>query len=162
VVIRDSLKVSKAVVHTDVLIEHLCGQRQPSILRLSLQKFFCYTTVFQAIEVFSLGRSESEFQAISDAMAALKVLGLNAKNARRYGELIGGRKGSDRWNLLIAGLCLESRLPLITDCVKDFRGVRGLVLIPTRLIPKFQSGDEILGALKRRGDRKIVSENVTG
>jgi hypothetical protein len=44
--------------------------------------------------------------------------------------------------VLIAGLCL----PILTDRSQDFKGVKGLVVVPTRLIAKFESGAEILKA----------------
>ena len=147
--------VFKAVVHTDVFIDHLLGKQEPSVLRLALQKFFCYTTVFQAVDLFSMGRSARELQVISDAMAAMKVLGLNAKSARRYGELIRQRGIKDRWNSMIAGLCLESRLPIITGG-KEFQAVPGLTIIPSQLIAERMTADEIHRTLKRRGRTKRV------
>jgi len=123
------LGVFKAVIHTDVFLDHLLGKQEPSVLRLALQKFFCYTTVFQAVDLFSMGRSARELQMISDAMAAMKVLGLNAKSARRYGELIRQRGIKDRWNSMIAGLCLESRLPLLPG-EKNFRRFRVSLSFP--------------------------------
>ncbi len=78
------MSVPKIVVHTDVFLGHLVAVRQPSVLRQAMGKFFCYATVFHAIELFSLARSKQEEKAIEDAMSAVKVLGLNPKNARAY------------------------------------------------------------------------------
>lgn len=142
------MSVPKIVVHTDVFVDHLCGDRQPSILREAIGKFFCYTTVFQAIELFSLTRTREEIQAIEDSMAALKLLGLNPKNAKRYGELIASTKRVNRWNLLTAGLCLESRLPLLTARARDFVGVRGLQIVSPSLVAKHATGAEILNAIR--------------
>jgi len=152
------LSVPKIVVHTDVLVRHLSGRQTPSVLRFALQKFFCYTTVFQAIEAFSFGRSARELQAIDDAMASLKVLGLNPKNARRYGGLIREKGKKNQWSALIAGMCDESRLPILTDRVRDFRDFPGLVIVPTRMVAKYTTGEEILevarnAGLKRRGEK---------
>jgi predicted nucleic acid-binding protein len=140
--------VTKAVIHTDVLVDHLCSDKSPSTLRLALQRFFCYTTVFQAIELFSLGRTDIEMDAINDAMSAMKVLGLNAKNARRYGELVRDNSGKDRWTLMIAGLCLESRLPIITGKVGHFQGIRGLTVIPASEVAGFQPHRRTSGVRK--------------
>ena len=128
------MKVPKLVVHTDVILDHLTGNTSPSVLRLAMGMYLCYTTVFHAIELFSFARTEKEAQAVEDAMAGMKVLGLNPKNARRYGELRSTRRNMDSWNLLIAGLCVESKLPILTDRKKHFAGVPGLVLIPTKAI----------------------------
>jgi len=133
-------------VHTDVFVEHLTGRRYPSVLRMALRKFFCYTTVFQAIELFSLAKTEKARSAIEDSMAAMKLMGLNPKNARRYGELMAAKKNKDRYNLLIAGLCIDSRLPLLTDERADFKGIPGLIVIPTALVGKYATGTGILNA----------------
>ncbi len=121
----------KVVVHTDLFLDHLEGRRRPSNLRIAMGRMFCYTTVFHAIELFRMAANQEERDAVRDAMEAMKVLGLNPKNAARYGELTRKYPGVSPWNLLIAGLCIESRLPLLTDRERDFRGVRGLVFVPT-------------------------------
>ena len=141
------MNTPKIVVHTDVFVEHLCGDRHPSVLRQAMGKFFCYTTVFQAIELFSLVKSEREHKAIEDAMAAMKIMGLNPKQARKYGELLASSKRLETLSILIAGLCMESKLPILTDRKQDFKGIRGLVVVPTRLISKFESGHEILNTV---------------
>ena len=80
----------KIVVDTDVILEHLVHREGPSLLRNAMNLFFCYTTVFNAIEAFSAARSEKEIQAVDDAMSAMKVLGLNAKSAKAIGKIAGG------------------------------------------------------------------------
>lgn len=128
------MSVTKLVIHTDVFLDHLYGLKKPSVLRQALSRYFCYTTVYQAIELFSLARTEKEMQAVEDSMAAMKVLGLNPKNARKYGELMASKPKMPGWNVLIAGLCIESRLPLLTDRKREFQGIDGLTIIPTKTI----------------------------
>lgn len=142
------MSIPRLVVHTDVFVDHLCGTRQPSVLRLAMSRFFCYATVFQAMELFSFARSHSEVTAVEDSMAAMKILGVNAKTAKTYGALLARGKSLDRWNILVAGLCLESRLPLLTGRKKEFSGVRGLVLIPPELMARFDTGEEILSVVR--------------
>ena len=155
------MSVPKIVVHTDVLVAHLSGRQTPSTLRFALQKFFCYTTVFQAIEAFSYGESVRELQAIDDAMAALKVLGLNAKNARGYGALIRERGRKDPWSALIAGMCSESKLPILTDRLRDFQSFPQLVIIPSKLVIGHATAEEILKVV-RKGVSKRRGENPKG
>ncbi len=142
------MNVPKVVIHTDVFLEYLTGARQPSVLRLAMSQFFCYTTVYQAIELFALAKTEEEIKAIEDSMSAMKVMGLNPKKARMYGELISSNKKTSVWNILIAGLCLESRLPLLTDRKKDFRGIKGLTIIPTKFLREHKSGSEIINVVQ--------------
>lgn len=111
-----------------------------------MTKFFCYTTVFQAIELFAYAKTDGEQKAIEDSMAAMKVMGLNPKQASRYGTLL---KRSERLNILhvlVAGLCIESKLPILTDRRGDFRGIKGLTIVPTKLVRQFESGREVLVA----------------
>ena len=141
------MNVPRIVVHTDLFLAHLCGDDHPSILRQAISKFFCYATVFQAIEMFALARTKKELMAVEDSLAAVKLLGLNPKNAKKYGELMALKPRRDRWDLLIAGLCVESRLPLLTARWRDFAGVRGLQIVPPALIARHATGAEILKAL---------------
>lgn len=145
--------VPKIVVHTDVLLDHLCGGTSPSILRVTMQKFLCYTTVFQAIEMFSLVRTERERTAVEHCLAAIKLLGLNARTAARYGSLVASSRSAERWNVLIAGLCLDSKLPLLTGRRGDFKGIKGLTIIAPKLVMKKRTGTEIVRALHERRTR---------
>ena len=129
------MSVPKLVVHTDVILDYvLHRQKQPSILRLLMMKFFCYTTVFNAIELFSLARNASERRTIEDALGAMKILGLNAKHAKRYGEWFGQVPAVSVIDKLIAGVCIESRLPLVTGQPHAYRGIKGLKVIHTSLV----------------------------
>ncbi len=146
------VSIPKIVVDSDVLGSHLSGVQQPSVLREAMGKFFCYTTVFQAIELFSLARTEKEKRAVEDSMAAMKVLGLNAKNAALYGSLMGSHRTKNRLAVLIGGLCIESRLPLLTDRKQMFKGIAGVQCVSTQLVRRYETGEEIL--LAARGKSK--------
>ncbi|MBI3195694.1 MAG: hypothetical protein HYZ34_14690 [Ignavibacteriae bacterium] len=123
------MKVQKLVLHTDIILEHLISNSiEVSVMRLVMQKYFCYTTVFNAIEVFSIAKTATERTAAEDAMSVLKILGLNAKSAPNYAPLFNG-KNLRRMNPLVAGLCLESKLPILTRQLSEFRKVHGLTVI---------------------------------
>ncbi|MEW6511763.1 MAG: PIN domain-containing protein [Bacteroidota bacterium] len=128
------MKSGKIVIHADVILDHLRSERPPSILRRAMGQYFCYTTVFQAVEVFASLRTPRERQSARDAMSAMKILGLNPRNAMRYGGLFAAHPRLRTLDLLTAGLCLESRLPLLTRRGKDFRGIRGLTIVRPRAI----------------------------
>jgi len=134
------VRVSKVVVGADLLEEHVRGRRAPSVLRVAMGRFLCYTTVFSVIEAFARAADGRERLAMMDTVGALKVLGLNAKNALRYAGLFRRHPSVGSLDLLVAGLCCESRLPLLTRKVAAFRRIQGLeVLRP----------EDIMGA--RRG-----------
>jgi predicted nucleic acid-binding protein len=115
-----------------------------------MMKFFCYTTVFDAIELFSAVRTAGERRSVEDAMSAMKILGLNAKFAPRYGDLFPANRSLTALQVLIAGICLETRLPLLTSKVTVFRRVKGLSVIPVSALSPEANAAEILS-------RKIVS-----
>ena len=129
--------MKKIVVDTDIFLEHLLhndpGEGSSQLRRL-MREFFCYTTVFNAIELFSLCKSEAESRSMEESLYAVKILGLNAKSARRIGALFspGRAKRTRDMDILIAGLCRESRLPLVTNSVERYGGIRPLQVFTAR------------------------------
>ena len=144
------MRAVRVVVHTDVLMEFLLHDgRSESILRTAMAKFFCYTTVFNAIELFARARNNRQRQAIEATMSAMKILGLNPKNAVRQGKLLAHYPHVAPMDLLVAGICMESRLPLLTARRASFRGMKGLVVIPAHLVASAATGGDILRESKR-------------
>ena len=96
-----------------------------------MSEFFCYTTVFNAIELFSLCESPKERAVVENVLYALKVLGLNGKSAKNVGVFLRQSRNSGRRDIeaLIAGVCLESRLPLLTASPARYKGIRSLKLV---------------------------------
>jgi len=123
--------VKKLVVDTDMLIGHITwtGGGEGSELRRLMGKYFCYTTVFNAIEAFSLCRTEQEREAVQRSMQAMKILGLNAKSGKNLGELFSSAEGKRDLHLLAAGVCTESRLPMVTSRPAAYNGIAGLQLL---------------------------------
>jgi len=123
---------AKIVVHTDVFLDYVQHSRKgkPSLLRVATGRYLCYATVFTAIELFSLAVTREEEHAIERSMAAVKLLGLNARSAKLHGKLLSSGIRLPRANLLIAGICLESKLPILTMQPNEFRGVKQLQVIP--------------------------------
>ena len=139
------MTVPKIVVHTDILLDYLTHRgKTESLLRRAMWNFFCYTTVFNAIELFSIAKNDKERKAVEHAMNAMKILGLNAKNAKKYGDLLASGPRLQRMNTLVAGVCLESRLPLLTGQPKEFQGVKGLVIVPASKLDSKKSGADII------------------
>lgn len=143
----------KVVIGSDILLEHLTQQYdsagEGSVLRRAMSLFFCYTTVFNAIELFALARTEAETQAVENVMQAMKILGLNGKSAKNVGPYIAQARrhhyhSHGDMNALIAGLCTESRLPILTRQPKKFKGLGPLRVIPADSFKKYGSAEEIV------------------
>ncbi len=114
------MKVKKIVVDSSIIAEHLTTVRSESLLRELSKKYFCYTTVFNAIELFAVSKSPKETQAIEDALNTMKILGVNAKSAKNIAEIVSSSKKD--FAALIAGVCIESKLPIVTLNPKRFSG----------------------------------------
>jgi predicted nucleic acid-binding protein len=134
------LTAQKIVVHSDIFLDHLHGGTTPSVLRLAMGKFFCYATVFQAIHLFSIMRSKRQRRAVEDVFSAVKLLGMNPKNAERYGRLIARCKRHDPLDILVACLCLDSKLPILTGRGEDFEGIPGLKILRPSLVLREKDG----------------------
>ncbi len=93
-----------------------------------MAEFFCYTTVFNAAELFSLCRTKRELSAVEDVLYAMKVLGLNGKSAKNIATLLSRARALDMRDLdaLVAGVCAESRLPLLTAEPQRYKGLGAL------------------------------------
>ena len=89
----------------------------------------CYTTVVNAVDLFSFAGSVSQRRVIEDTFSAMKILGINSRSAKNLGRLQREYPGHRPGDLLVAGICLESRLPLLTMQHKKFRNISRLELI---------------------------------
>lgn len=124
----------KLMVHTDVIVEHLAGDRSPSTLRRAAGTALCYTTVLQAAEVLALARTPSELHAVEECLGVLKILGINARQAPRYGRLLARHPRLAPADLLAAAVAIDAGLPVLTDRPGCFRGIRGLTIVRGRAL----------------------------
>lgn len=131
------MTVKKIVIDTDIIAEHLLTGKKESILRALSREYFCYTTVFNAIELFAAADSLKEKEAVRQAMDAMKVLGISPKSAKNIGEVVSSVKKD--YTALIAGICCESKLPIVTMRPKRFSGVKRLTVIPVSAIRQKRS-----------------------
>lgn len=127
------MSAAKVVLHTDVLLGYLRHRGTgPSDLRRIMSACLCYTTVFNAIELFALATTAREKHAVQEALSAMKLLGLNAKHAPKFGAILAARTAPGTMEMLVAGLCIESGLPLVTTRPERFRRVKGLTVMSPR------------------------------
>ena len=119
--------IKRIVVDSLIIAEHLTTTNDESYLRKLSQKFFCYTTVFCAIELFGAAKSQKEKEAVQDAMDALKVLGINPKSAKNIASIVTSTKKD--FDVLTAGICIESKLPVVTLNPKRYSGIKSLTVV---------------------------------
>ncbi|MBW7887579.1 MAG: hypothetical protein H3C35_04340 [Bacteroidetes bacterium] len=132
------MKQKKIIIDSDVLFEHLVTRQPESLLRKVLKYYFCYTTVFNAVELFSAAQTKKELEAVGKAMQAIKILGLHAKSSKNIAGIVAEfqKKKKSELASLIAGVCMESRLPLLSLNPKRFAAVKGLKIISAQQMLK--------------------------
>jgi hypothetical protein len=135
----------KVVIDTDIILDHLMlahseAGSDTSVMRKAMTQFFCYTTVFNAIELFELCQTPRQMLAAENALNALKILGMNGKSGRSLGAVFrSARKRSLRdFDTLVGGLCVESRLPLLTGRPNVYRGVRSLKIVRAKHVTNIE------------------------
>lgn len=119
--------MKKIVVDSSIIADHLITEQNESILRGLSKEYFCYTTVFNAIELFAVSKSLKETQAIEDALSAMKVLGINSKSAKNIAAVVSSTTRD--FSALIAGVCIESKLPILTLNPKRFSKIKNLHVV---------------------------------
>ncbi len=126
--------MKKIIIDSSIIAEHLTTINAESVLRKLSREYFCYTTVFNAIELFAVSKSLKETQAIEEAMHAMKVLGVNSKSAKNIASIVSYSKNV--FCALIAGVCIESKLPIITLNAKRFLGINKLKVYSIKELAK--------------------------
>jgi predicted nucleic acid-binding protein len=121
----------KVIVDTDVILDHLLADASgETVLRKLMRTYFCYTTVVNAAALFALASSTRQRTAIEHALGAVKILGINARSAKQFGNLLRTYPRLGVVDSFLAGICLESRLPLCTFAPQRFSAVRKLRVLP--------------------------------
>jgi len=111
------------LIETDVLSEYLIAAKgKETLLRKALAKGVCYTTMYNALELFRAAKTKQESDAILQMLMVVRVLGFNARYAQSFSEAateIEKKTGislSNREAMMI-GMAKISKLSIIT---KDF------------------------------------------
>jgi len=134
------MEISRICLDTTVLIGYLKG-REPSAsaVEKAVKECNCYVTSITVYELlFGVARAQKEIGEEA-LLGTMGVLSFNDRAARRaanlHSDLISHNKDIGIKDVLIASICLENDLPILTTNEKHFSRGEGLkVFTPAQFI----------------------------
>jgi hypothetical protein len=105
------------LIETDLLKEYLVTRN--SLLRAALSEGVCYTTMYNALEIFRLARNEAEREAVKNMLSVVRVLGFNYRYAEQFARTSREVEEVMKTDLtereaLIIGMARVSKLVILT------------------------------------------------
>lgn len=105
------------LIETDVLREYLVSRN--SLLRSALSEGVCYTTMYNALEIFRLAKSEAEREVVKNMLSVVRVLGFNYRYAEQFASIIIDIEEKSKTDItereaLIIGMAKTSKLVILT------------------------------------------------
>lgn len=148
----------RVVMDTTVFVEHLRRtsplRKMESVYSRLLLRFECYATVINAYELYNGAKTEKKILEADAILAPIKILSLRADYPKRIGMLSVAlrRRNLDisEFDKLIAGICLENRMPIVTRNTEHFDRVPDLLVIPAEVVEAYEDAGEIVKAAKER------------
>src|SRR6188768_3880400 len=118
------------LIETDVLREYLVSSN--SLLRTALSEGVCYTTMYNALEIFRLAKSEGEREIVKNMLSVVRVLGFNYRYAEQFALIIKEieqKSGTDitQRETLIIGMAKTSKLTILTrEYYERYQSLQGV------------------------------------
>lgn len=118
------------LIETDVLREYLISRN--SLLRTALSEGVCYTTMYNALEIFRLAKNEAEREVVKNMLSVVRVLGFNYRYAEQFALIIKEIEDESKTDItereaLIIGMAKTSKLMILTreyyDRYQSLQGV---------------------------------------
>ena len=108
------------LIETDVLTEYLVAAKgKETILRKALASGVCYTTMYNALELFRACSTKEESDAVMQMLMVVRVLGFNSRYAQSFAdsareiEKMSGIVLTHR-EVMILGMAKASKLTIVT------------------------------------------------
>ena len=120
------------LVDTDILIAYLNRRSYRSYLGNPLNRIY-YSAVTKKELLSKPGLKASERQAILDLLRRLRLVRIDQTVAHEYSRLRAHYSSLAKGDALIAASALVRKMPLLTQNLRHFRGVQGLVLLPLEI-----------------------------
>ena len=124
------------LVDTDILIAYLNRRFYRNYLENPLNRIY-YSAVTKKELLSKQGLKASERQAILNLLGRFRLVRIDQSIAKEYSRLRESDVSLAKGDALIAASALVRKIPLLTQNVRHFRGVRGLVLLPLEITGAF-------------------------
>lgn len=150
----------RVVMEPTVFIEHLRRtsplRKMESVYSRLLLRFECYTTVINVYELYSGAKTEKKIAEADAILAPIKILSLRADYPKNIGLLsvVLRRQNLDisEFDKLIAGICLENEMPIVTRNTEHFDRVPELLAIPAGVVEAYEDAEEIVKVSRKRSE----------
>jgi len=108
------------LIETDILQEYLVAAKgNETVLRKALSQGVCYTTMYNAFELFRACRGKEESDAVLQMLMVVRVLGFNSRYGQSFAETAKEVEKASGVILthreaLIVGMAKASKLTIVT------------------------------------------------
>jgi predicted nucleic acid-binding protein len=120
------------LVDTDVLIAYLNRRSYRHYLESPVNRIY-YSAITKKELLSKPGLKASERQAILNLLRRFRLVRIDQTVANEYSRLRANDPSLAKGDALIAASALVRRIPLLTQNLRHFRTVRGLVLLPLEI-----------------------------
>lgn len=108
------------LIETDVLSEYLVAAKgEETILRKALAAGVCYTTMYNALELFRAAATKDESDAVLQMLMVVRVLGFNSRYAQSFADTVKDVEAKtgmilSQREVMMIGMAKVSKLTIVT------------------------------------------------
>jgi predicted nucleic acid-binding protein len=117
------------LVDTDILIAYLNRRSYRRYLDSPVNRIY-YSAITKKELLSKPGLKASERQAILNLLRRFRLVRIDQTVANEYSRLRANDSSLAKGDALIAACALVRRIPLLTQNLRHFRKIQGLVLLP--------------------------------
>jgi len=128
---------------TDVL----AGAAAPLLLGFLRSQALCFTSVLNAAELLAAADSVLARTAAEEVLGGIQVLGFHQRYARRFGEFAARVPGLPMRHAMVAGVCVENDLPLVSFAAKQYGAYPHLIRIDAEALAGAESWTDVVRAI---------------
>ncbi|MGH7847538.1 MAG: PIN domain-containing protein [Candidatus Binatia bacterium] len=120
---------NQLLVDTDILIAYINHRTYRSYLESPNNRIY-YSAITKKELLSKQGLKTSERQAILTLLGRFRLIRIDQRVVSEYSRLRSAYPSLEKGDALIAASALVRKLPLLTQNLRHFRVVKGLVLLP--------------------------------